>query len=109
MALRGSRGTDAVRGLGVPDVMDADAVIARALALAGVVPTPRIEVRSVASAARPAARGRYLAGTMTLYPAAFADPLTLAWTVLHELAHANGLGEADADAFAARYLSGASP
>ena len=63
-----------------------------------------MEVAERPSAARRSARGRYLAGTITLFPAAFADPLTLAWTVLHELAHAAGHDEQGAEAFAARML-----
>ena len=68
------------------------------------LPHTRIEIASSPSSARPNARGRTLAGVVTLYPAAFADPWTLAWTTLHELAHAAGLSEAEAEAFAHRQL-----
>jgi hypothetical protein len=53
----------------------------------------------------PRARGRYSAGLITLFPRAFADPTALAFTVLHELAHAAGRDEVGADAFAASTLN----
>lgn len=104
--LRGTRGAERVARLGMkPD--DADAIVAGAIALArerlGVV--CEVVEASRASRARPDARGRHVAGVVTLFPAAFADPLTLAWTSLHELAHAAGLDEDGADAFAAGVLA----
>jgi hypothetical protein len=69
---------------------------------------PRIEIliSSKPSQARPAARGRHLAGEITLFPRAFEDARTLAHTLLHELAHARGEGEAEAEASATALLSG---
>ncbi len=75
-----------------------------AACLARVPLSATIEVADAPSRARPAARGRYAAGLITLFPAAFADPLTLAWTVLHELGHAAGLDEAGAEHLAASHL-----
>lgn len=111
MRLRGQRGARVVRTLGV-EPTDATAIIAacasRAAEGLGMASGP-IAISSTPSRAHPAARGRYLAGTVTLFPAAFADPLTLAWTVFHELGHGAGLDERGADAFAARYLTGEPP
>lgn len=99
--LRHSRGAERVRRLGA-DSTDAASIVRAALVAASVeVP---VQVARGPSVARPAARGRYLAGVITLFPAAFADPLTLAWTVLHEAGHALGLDERRADAFAAAHL-----
>ncbi len=108
MRLRHSRGSDAVRHLGAKP-KDARNIIETCAALASDalrLPAHRVEIAVGASRARPTAKGRYLAGTVTLFPAAFADPLTLAWTVFHEFAHAAGLDEPGADAFAARFLTG---
>lgn len=110
MRLRGLRGGDAVRRLGV-EPMDAPGIIHACSVLAAgtlAAPTATIAVSSLPSRVRPNAKGRYLAGTVTLFPPAFADPLTLAWTILHELGHAAGLDESGADAFAARCLAGGS-
>lgn len=108
MRLRGLRGGDAVRRLGV-EPMDAPGIIhACSVLAAGVLaaPTTTITLATSPSRVHRAAKGRYLAGVVTLFPPAFADPLTLAWTMLHELGHAAGLDEPGADAFAARYLTG---
>ena len=108
MTLRNTRGADVVRDLGV-DPTDARGIIdgcSRIAAKTLGIPRPEVETSTTPSRAKVAAKGRYLAGTITLFPPAFADPLTLAWTVLHEVGHASGLNERAADAFAARFLSG---
>lgn len=99
-ALRGARGAQQVSAaLGVcaaPEIVRA--------CLERAACTVAIEVSPNPSRARPGARGRYAAGLITLFPAAFADPLTLAWTLLHELGHAAGLDEAGAEALASSTL-----
>jgi hypothetical protein len=96
--LRSHRGWDGIaRRLG----LDGDPDPARLLEACRVrsgAPDVEWVVAEAASRARPAARGRYLEGTITLFPRAFADPRTLAHTALHELAHARGLGEEAAEA-----------
>ena len=101
--LRHHRGADAVRAL-TPHPTDAASVIAAALHAAGAAHV-RVEIAPRPSRARPTARGRYLAGVITLFPAAFADPLALAGTVLHEAAHAGGADEMQADEMAANRLA----
>ena len=106
--IRSRRGAEAVRHIGIDAQADAVAIIAACRVIAAgsmALPVIRFAIDERASRARPAARGRYLLGTVTLFPAAFADPMTLAWTVLHELAHAAGQDEAEADAFARGVLS----
>jgi hypothetical protein len=110
-ALRGTRGAAAVHRLGA-EPCDAESIVRAARAAAAshlAVPPVEVVWSSVPSRARPPARGRYLAGVITLFPAALADPYTLAWTTLHELAHAAGLDEPGADAFAASFLVGEPP
>ena len=60
-----------------------------------MAPDVEIVISERPSRARPAARGRYLAGEITLFPRAFEDARTLAHTLLHEIAHARGQGEED--------------
>ncbi len=106
MRPRGTRGAERVARLGA-DPGDGVAIVEAVLRKARVelvLPPTGIEIASSPSRARPGARGRTLAGVVTLYPAAFADPWTLAWTTLHELAHAAGLSETDAESFAHRQL-----
>lgn len=101
------RGAVRVARLGA-DPGDGYAIVELATRMARVelaLPLTRIEVALSPSKARPDARGRALAGVVTLYPAAFQDPWTLAWTTLHELAHVAGLNEAEAEAFARRQLT----
>jgi hypothetical protein len=103
--LRSRRGAEVVaHALGV-DPCASGAVIeaCRARVEVDVV----IEASDRPSRAHPRARGRYVAGEITLFPRAFADPLALAHTVLHELAHAAGADEHAADALAIAVLRGA--
>ena len=108
MLVRGVRGVDRVgAALGVADARDGAALISSCRALGSTelgLPLVPIVVAARASRARPAARGRHVAGVITLYPRAFADPLTLAFTLLHEIGHAAGFDEERADAFASRML-----
>lgn len=101
--LRHHRGADVVRVL-TAHPTDAASVITAALQVAGA-PNVQVAIAPRPSRARPTARGRYLAGVITLFPPAFADPLSLAWTVLHEAAHARGADEMRADHLAANRLS----
>lgn len=100
MRLRSDRGWDRVaNALGIAGPCSAEAIL-RACGAS------EAEVCDRPSRVRPSARGRCLAGTITLFPAAFADPLTLAHTVLHELAHAGGADEAGAEMAAIARLAG---
>ncbi len=102
--LRSQRGWDDVAArLGLDGAPDVHRILAACARLAGGVEVEWV-VAEGPSRARPAARGRYLAGTVTLFPRAFADARTLAHTALHELAHANGLGEEEAEDFVHRVL-----
>jgi hypothetical protein len=101
--LRSTRGWPSVaRALGLEGPCDAGAIVARCQAMA---PDLEIIVSGQPSRARPGARGRYLAGEITLFPRAFEDAHTLAHTLLHELGHARGLSEEEAEASARERLS----
>jgi hypothetical protein len=107
--LRGSRGAHRVGHALAVAAGDPAAVVARCLYVAEALLSVRdVEVAVDDRPCRtlPSARGRHLAGVVTLYPRAFADPFTLAWTALHELAHAGGADEVGAEAFAASVLGG---
>lgn len=98
MELRSARGWEEVaRRLGVEGPADALTLLEACRLRVGRVDVEWVTAEH-ASRARPAARGRYLAGTITLFPRAFADPRALAHTALHELAHARGLDEEAAEA-----------
>jgi hypothetical protein len=104
MRLRSTRGWPSVaRALGLEGPCEAQTILARCQAMA-----PDIEVRVSChpSRARPEARGRYLAGEIILFPRAFEDAQTLTHTLLHELAHARGLSEEEAEASAQQTLAG---
>jgi hypothetical protein len=100
MKLRSERGWDRVAAaLEIAGPCSAEAILA-------AVGAPEVDVSEHPSRIRPGARGRYLAGRITLFPAAFADAYTLAHTALHELAHARGADEAAAEAWADARLKG---
>ena len=97
MQLRSHRGWDDVaRRLGLDGPPDAARLLEACQRRVGPSDVEWVTAEEP-SRARPAARGRYLAGTITLFPRAFVDPRTLAHTALHELAHARGLDEEAAE------------
>jgi hypothetical protein len=105
--LRGWRGAQRVStGLCLEGATDVPRIVAacRSVAASRLGVEAEILVALRDSRARPSARGRAVAGTITLFPRAFADPFTLAWTLLHELAHVAHHDEHEAEAFAASVL-----
>jgi hypothetical protein len=114
-ALRGRRGVDQVMDAlriestdGREGALDPSRVISACQRVASAaLGTAAIPVRIAGQPSRvqPRARGRFAAGVVTLYPRAFRDPLTLAYTLLHEIAHAAGKDETGAHHFSGRLLS----
>ena len=109
MELRSARGWAAVAGrLGIAGPPDPAALLEACRRRVGVEGIAWMAARGP-SRARPRARGRWLAGTITLFPRAFADARTLAHTALHELAHARGLDEEAAERLVREVLDGPQP
>jgi hypothetical protein len=105
--LRSDRGADRLRALGLEARSPEQLMqgIEERVAQDRELPAVTIEVSSRPCRARSMARGRYVAGVITIFPRAFADPWTLAVTLAHELGHALGLDETEADALAASVLA----